>query len=226
MSRTPSPRPASPRSTPAQAGPPASLQGISTTRPAASSWYREHGYRASSTDGGCWYYAALPADPSTGGRFDVPAPAGTCYFANRPLVAAMERVGRFTAQHKPVPTDLLTDRVVTEVGATDLPATAVNLLAERAATLFGITGELFTTPDYSIPQAWAHAIHDQGHPALVHTPRFSPSGRAIAVFGSRGPQPAATTSVQPLAAVLRDADVPIVAIPRASAVRFVSPPTP
>ena len=223
MSRTPPPTTASPRSASAQTGPPASLQGIPTIRPAADPWYREHGHRASSVDGGCWYYAPLPADPSTGGRFDVPAPAGTCYFADRPLTAALERVGRFTAQHKPIPVDLLADRVVTTVDAADLPATAVHLLAERAATR-GVTGELFTMADYSVPQAWARAIHDQGHPALVYTPRFSPSGRAIAVFGPQGPRPTATTSAQPLAAVLCSAGVRIAAIPPASAVRFVRPP--
>ena len=202
------------------------MRGIPTTRLTDGHWYREHGHRPSSADGGCWYYASLPAAPTTGGRFDVPAPSGTCYFADRPLTAALERAGRFTAQHRPVPADLLADRVVTTVDATDLPATAVHLFAERAATRFGVTDELFTMADYSVPQAWARAIHDQGHPALVCTPRFSPSGRSVAVFGPQGPAPTATTSTQPLAAVLRSAGVRITAIPPASAVRFVEPPTP
>ena len=225
MSGTPPPPPAPPRSAPAQAGPPTSLRGIPTTRLRAGRWYREHGHRPSSADGGCWYYAPLPADPRTGGRFDVPAPAGTCYFADRPLTAALERVGRFTAQHRPVPADLLADRVVTTVDVADLPATAVHLLAERAATRFGVTGELFTMADCSVPQAWARAIHDHGHSALVCTPRFSPSARAIAVFGAQGPAPTATTSAQPLAAVLHSAGVHVAAIPPASAMRFVRAPT-
>lgn len=212
------------RSAPVQAGPPASLHGIPTTRLAGGQWYREHAWRISSADGGCWYYAPLPTDPMAGGRFDVPNPAGTCYFANQALIAALERVGRFTAQHEAVPADLLTDRVVTMVEAAALPSRAVNLITRRAAARFGVTGELFTMSDYSIPQAWAHAIHDQGHAALLYTPRFSPYGRAVATFGPRGPRPNATTSTQPLADVLRSAGVLIAAIPPASAMRFVKPP--
>ena len=85
--------------------------------------------------------------------------------------------------------------------STDLPATAVNLLVKHAATR-GITGELLTMPDHSVPQAWAQAIHEQGHPAFVYTPR-SPSGRAIAAFGPEVLRPSAATSTQPLVDVLR-----------------------
>lgn len=212
-----------PRSTPAQTAPPASLTGIPTSRVSGTHWYREHGHRRSAADGGCWYYAPLPADPATGGRFDVPAPDGTCYFANRPLVAAMERVGRFTAQHKPVPADLVDGRVVSTIDTATLPDRAVNLVVKRAATHFQVTGELFTMADYSVPQAWADAIHRAGHAALLYTPRFSPSGRAIAAFGPQGPQLQPTTRRQPLKDVLDDAGISVVSIPPASALRFVKP---
>ena len=215
---------ATPRSAPAQGGPPSSLKGIPTTRPTGTVWYREHGHRPDAADGGCWYYASLPSDPATGGRFDVPASDGTCYFANRPLVAALERVGRFTARSKPVPPDLVDGRLITTMNTSDLPGKAVNLLAKRAATHFGVTGELFTMSDYSVPQAWAAAIHQAGHAALVYTPRFSPSGRAIAVFGPHGPHPQPTVRTQPLRDVLRSAGIPVAAIPPARALRFIAPP--
>lgn len=213
-----------PRSTPAQAGPPLSTEGIPAGRVTVTQWFREHGYRSGAPDGGCWYFATLPVDPATGGRFDVPAPDGTCYFANRPLFAALERVGRFTAQHKPVPADLVGGRIVTKVDTSSLPGTVANLVAKRAATHFGITGELFTMPDYSVPQAWADALHQAGHKALVYTPRFSPHGRAIAVFGPQGPQPQPTASTQSLRDLLRAARVPVVDIPPSSALTFVTPP--
>jgi hypothetical protein len=136
----------------------------------------------------------------------------------------MERVGRFTAQRKPVPADLVDGRVVTTIDTTSLPGTAVNLLAKRAASHFKVTGELFTTPDYSVPQAWAAAIHQAGHRALVYTPRFSPNGRAVAVFGPVGPQAQATASTQPLRNVLRRAGITIEAVPPASELTFVAPP--
>lgn len=213
-----------PRSTPAQGGPPASLKGIPTSRVPGTHWYREHGHRTGAPDGGCWYYAPLPADPTIGGRFDVVPPDGTCYFANRPIVAALERVGRFTAQRKPVPVDLVDGRVVTSVAVAVLPGRAVNLVGKRAATEFGVTGELFTMSDYSVPQAWADAIHQVGHAALVYTPRFSPQGRAIAVFGPMGAQPKPTVVSQPLRDVLERDGVSVTGIPPASALRFVKPP--
>jgi hypothetical protein len=213
------------RSAPAQGGPPASLKGIPTSRVPGTHWYREHGHRPSAFDGGCWYYASLPADPATGGRFDVPAPDGTCYFANRSPVAALERIGRFTAQHKPVPADLVDGRVISTIEATSLPDRAVNLVGKRAATHFGVTGELFTMSDYAVPQAWADAIHQSGHSALVYTPRFSPQGRAIAAFGGQGPQPKPTTGTQPLMDVLEGEGIAVVGIPPASALPFVKPPT-
>lgn len=213
-----------PRSAPAQGGPPPSLAGMPTRRVPGTHWYREHGHRPGASDGGCWYYASLPEDPATGGRFDVPAPEGTCYLANRPLVAAMERVGRFTARHKPVPADLVDGRVVTTIDVSDLPSRVVDLVVKRAATHFGVTGELFTASDCSVPQGWADAVHQAGHPALVYTPRSSPQGRAIAVFGPRGPQPKPTAGMRPLTDVLHGEGITVVGIPPASALRFIAPP--
>jgi hypothetical protein len=138
-------------------------------------------------------------------------------------VAALERVGRFTAQRKPIPADLVDGRVVTTIDTAGLPDKAVNLVLKRAATHFQVTGELFTMSDYSVPQAWANAIHQAGHAALIYTPRFSPSGRAIAAFGPRGPHLRPTSSTQPLRAVLDDAGLEVVGIPPASALRFVTP---
>lgn len=177
-------------------------------------------------DRGCWYYASLPADPADGGRFDLPAPEGTCYFADAPVVAAMERVGRFTAQGMPVPADLVQDRVVTTVAAEELPASAADLLAPEAAHRFRVTGELFTMPDYSVPQAWAAAIRDAGHEALLYTPRFSPGSRAIAAFGPRGSQPRDVVRREWLSDVLDAAGIEVEEVPSAAAVRIEAPPLP
>lgn len=213
------------RSRPAQLGPPVSLDGLPVNKPTGHHWHREHGHRDLAPDKGCWYFASLPADPAAGGRFDLPAPDGTCYFANKPRVAALERVGRFTAQHKPVPADLVAARIVTSVATSTLPAKAANLTAARAATHFGVTGELFTTPDYTIGQAWAAAVHDHRHEALTYTPRFSPGERAIAVFGPSGPNPRPVQSVQPLGQVLQAARIPVIDIPPSTGLTFAFPPT-
>lgn len=214
------------RSVSAQQGPPASLAGFPASRPAGSHWYREHGDRPSDPDQGCWYFAPLPTDPLTGGRFDLPAPHGTCYVANQPLVAALERVGRFTAQQKPVPSDLVARRVVTKVETGTLPDRLANLISERAAADFGVTGELFTMSDYTVPQDWARALHSQGHKGLHYTPRFSPHGKAIAVFEPEGPQPGPVSNTQTLRDVLDKAHVAVVDIPTSTGLRFVKTPTP
>jgi hypothetical protein len=214
------------RSDPVQQPPPADLKGIPTSAPTGTRWYREHGFRSGVTDGGCWYFAPLPTDPDDGGRFDVPAPEGTCYFGNRERVAALERVGRFTAERKAVPADLVEGRVVTTIETGELPSKVVNLLARRAATHFGVTGELFTMSDHAMGQVWAAAIGAAGHHGLIYTPRFSPGEKAIAVFGPQGPHPQPVVSHRTLRDVLKAAKVPITPVPTSTGITFKSPPTP
>lgn len=211
------------RSQPAQQGPPASLAGFPANRPIGVHWHREHADRPGEPDGGCWHFASLPAEAAVGGRFDLRAPQGTCYFGNLPLVAALERVGRFTAQRKPVPADLVSGRVVTTIDTATLPAKVANLLAKRASTHFGVTSELFTMSDYIVPQAWAHALRGQGHQGLTYTPRFSPRGRAVAVFGPEGAHPRAVGGIQSLREVLDAACVPIADIPAFGALTVTAP---
>jgi hypothetical protein len=210
------------RSTPAQQGPPASFDGIPARRPTGTYWYREHNHRPG-PGGGCWYYAPLPADPAEGGRFDLPSPEGTCYLANRERVAAMERVGRFTSQRKPVPAGLVRGRVVTTVETSTLPAKTLNLVSARAQTEAGVTGELFAGPDYSLTQAWAAAIRAAGHDALTYAPRFSPGDRAIAVFGPEGPGTQPVVSSRPLQDVLAEAGISVAGVPSSSAIKIVAP---
>ena len=146
--------------------------------------------------------------------------------ASEPLVAALERVGRFTAQHKPVPSDLVTGRVVTAIETATLPDRVANLRSKRAAADYGVTGELFTMSDYTVPQDWAKALHAIGHEGLHYTPRFSPYGKAIAVFGPEGSQPRSVSGTQALREVLDAAHVPVIDIPPSSGLTYASPPGP
>jgi RES domain len=107
-----------------------------------------------------------------------------------------------------------------------LPGKVVNLLARRAASHFGVTGELFTRSDYSVPQAWAAAIHHAGYDGLVYAPRFTPSGKAIAIFGLHGAHPRPVSHQRPLIGVLEAAGVPVVDIPPASALTYATPTDP
>lgn len=211
-----------PRNLPVQGPPPAdvsSLPGIAHGRP---QWFREHGDWGG-PDRGCWYFATLPSDPSLpSGRFDLPADDGTCYFGSNRHVAAMERVGRFTAKHVPVPADFVAGRVVTTIDGALLPSHAANMKSSRGG-LLGITGELFTMSDYSIPQAWALALAALGHDALLYPPRFTPGGEALAVFGDSGAQPAPIVESVPLADVLDEMSVKVASVPGYGELEIVDP---
>jgi hypothetical protein len=37
-----------------------------------------------------WWFGSAPADPAEGGRFDLSAPRGTCYFGTSPASAVLE----------------------------------------------------------------------------------------------------------------------------------------
>lgn len=156
------------------------------------------------------------------GRFDLPGDEGTCYFGSSRHVAAMERVGRFTAQHVPVPADLIEGRVVSEVDGHFVPARAVDLTHERGGVL-GITGELFTMSGYYLPQAWALALHLLGYEAVLYPPRFAPGGEALACFGPSGPASQPVADSVPLREVLADIGVRVSPIPSTAQIEIVTP---
>lgn len=194
-----------PRDSPAQQ-PPGDLTGF-PTESIAGLRYREHQYREGHDDG-CWFFS------SGVGRWDLRSPFGTCYFGDTPAVAAMERVGLFTAGQAPVPEAMVTDRVVSAVDFTELSLHAAALRAPRAAAGYGITAELSATSNYRLSQQWAQALYHQGLTALTYTPRFSPSGSALALFHEAGPHVLAPVVDQvPLATVLADLQVPVVRTP-------------
>lgn len=67
------------------------------TRPGRDRWFRAHRLRPDQSDGGCWYYASLPARQGVGGRFELITPDGTCFWAGTELAAAREfRRARFS----------------------------------------------------------------------------------------------------------------------------------
>lgn len=113
---------------------------------------------------------------------------------------------------------------MTEVGASELPTRILDLTSSRAATELGVTGELFTMADYTVPQLWAAAAHTAGHEGLRYTPRFSPYAGAVAVFGAQGPDARAVGRATPLRDVLTEADVDVVAIPPSGRLTMVAPP--
>lgn len=75
-------------------------------------------------------------------------------------------------------------RMVSTVRLDPVPAPVADLTSPDAAA-FGVTGELSAGNDYEVSAAWAQALFDAGHAALLYLPRFTPGGeRALAVFGA------------------------------------------
>jgi hypothetical protein len=121
--------------------------------------------------------------PEGAGRFDVPAPRGTCYWSDQRYGAWLE-VFRFAG---------LVDRA--DVDARRLAAaepprlTFADFQAARARS-YGVTGEISATPDYVLPRAWADALDQAGFEGLVSVARHDSTHRArtFSVFGPSGPQ--------------------------------------
>ncbi len=173
-------------------------------------------HRAHHRDLGPWWFS------STGGRFDLPAPRGTCYLADDPLVALRERIGVVLGGAGQVPASLLEETVVSRLHLSR-PHRVADLTARRA-TRFGATRELETMVPYAVPQAWARAFAAAGHEGVRYGPRFSTGAvTSLAVFGEAG-SGAGAVDPQPVPAVdLPGAPSPL-RPPRRDELTVVKPP--
>lgn len=148
-------------------------------------------YRAHRSAAEPWWASSAPADPGEGGRFDLPAPRGTCYLATRPDVALRERLGA-----KLIGSTLLGSEVATAVAVSvtvlpeDLPVAETTDPA--AAGVW--TREISTSVDYALTQRWAAAFDRTGAQGVVYESRFTTGSgaRALARFARAGPQGWAT----------------------------------
>lgn len=192
-------------------------------------WFRAHVDRGG-RDRGCWWFASVGDDPDASGRFDLPVPDGTCYFASSEEAAARERVGtqlRTTSGTQSVTSSALT----TTRGPVTVTATMVSV--RRAANLSVKPAQRWVnrslsvgTGIYGVTQAWAAAFRVAGFEGIVHQPRFTGGRRvrSLAIFGRAGrPRPVpAVVSTRALRAVLEAHDVRVVD-PPPSAPQLLSP---
>lgn len=116
------------------------------------------------------------------GRFDLPAPHGTCYLAEDPVAALLEVTRGLTVLSEDflAARRLFTTSLTTELRLADLTA--------PRAYSFGVTGELSATFDYDKPQAWAGGLHTAGFEGIGYHIRHDPrsSFGAVALFGRAG----------------------------------------
>lgn len=165
-----------------QLGEPGDLDGYPTTRAAAR-------FRAHHVDNGPWWFASDPGDPEQGGRFDLPAPEGTCYVASSADCAFRERYGQVILRGMVVDDALWRETRVAVLDPSARPEAARvlgNSRVQKAADHH--SGELATYTPYDLTRRWARAFRATGLGGLRYSARFSPgSGMyAEAWFGPSG----------------------------------------
>lgn len=138
-------------------------------------------YRAHRADHSPWWYAS-----GDGGRFNLPMPHGTCYLANDETAAIREVAGESLVNLGCVSAEFAAARVVSSLSVATTRTLAD--LADSGAARFGVTREISTCVPYSIPQAWARAIHGHQFDGIRYPARFSTGtgDLALAVFGAAG----------------------------------------
>lgn len=137
--------------------------------------YRIHRYRRSP-----WWFASDGA-----GRFDLPVPQGTCYLAVDPVAALLEVARGLTILSH----DFLAGRRLASAALPD--GTNLADFTAPAAYAYGVTAELSATADYTMPHAWARALHAAGFDGIRYHVRHDPSSTltGIAWFGRAGRRP-------------------------------------
>ena len=128
-----------------------------------------------------WFFSStVDAAP---GRFDLPAPRGTCYFADRRLGAFVEvfRRTRVIARVDIAARQLV---VVTRTG----DAVRLANLRSAAAARLGVTLDSFGGDDYTEPQQLASELDRQGFAGVRSPARHDPTTRSnsVALFGRAG----------------------------------------
>jgi hypothetical protein len=136
-------------------------------------------FRVARNGYGPWWFGS-----SMEGRFDLPAPDGTCYLAAEDLAAWMEIIGPELRDHI-VSADLVRARRLVRV---HVPREiALSDSTSRRAGGFNVTLELSTTVPYDLPQAWAARLRASGSAGIVYWLRHDNSRtKGFALFGPHG----------------------------------------
>jgi hypothetical protein len=134
-----------------------------------------------------WWFATVPERPEHGGRFDLPAPFGACYWATSPVAAALEALADMPLGVVPDAELRARSRAVTTGPA---GVRAVQLTAARAHAA-GVAAALWAGDDRLLTQAWAARLHQARWEAAYHGTQHDPTGRlrAVTLFDLAGDHP-------------------------------------
>lgn len=142
-----------------------------------------------------WYFSSHLT-----GRFDLPAPNGTCYLAESPLGAYVEVFQRWIVDRIPIPRSEVDVRHASTLFV-PRDITLADCTHSRALE-FGVTGAIHAATNRTLTQAWAAALNAAGFEGirylvstaptmqLVGFALFHTSGEATWPVAARGPIPA------------------------------------
>lgn len=137
-------------------------------------------FRAKQLGREAWWYSG-----NLFGRLDLPAPLGTCYWADDQATATRERLGERVADTGAV---TIAAAQAFEVARGRLPRNRdFAEVSSAAAAKYGVTRELVTMVDYEVPQAWARLFNQTGLGGVRYASRFTTGGaNSWAIFGNAG----------------------------------------
>ncbi|HTT93416.1 MAG TPA: RES family NAD+ phosphorylase [Solirubrobacterales bacterium] len=172
-----------PRGLPA---PPEELPELPSTKLGTEALWRIH-----AADVSPWFFDAGPD-----GRFNL-ADRGTCYLAEEPIGAFVEKFGRLLRPGGVIPEPLVDTQRLSRLRPPKV--SVVDLTDPTVLGLADLTAEIHTTTDYGLTQNWAKALRDAGYAGIRYKARHDPRGQlvSIALFGSVKPPKAApkTTTI-------------------------------
>lgn len=170
-----------PEGQPALSSPPSNLRSF----PSARLDEGRQVARSHKTTNDPWWFSSIPA--FGGGRFDLPAPRGTCYVADSITTAVLERL-RETLVRSGVVTTRMADSFIVSLFAIPGTYRCAHIGVAKAAH-FGVTRELATLAPryYPLSQEWADSFDRNGYEGIRYGTRFAPGpANAWAIFGMSG----------------------------------------
>lgn len=150
-------------------------------------------WRIHAADVAPWFF-----DVGPDGRFNL-AESGTCYLAERPIGAFVEKFGRLLRPGGVIPEPSVDTQRLSRLRPPK--AIVVDLTDPTVLGLIGLTAEIHSTTDYNLTQGWAFALQDAGYAGIRYKARHDPRGQltSIALFGSdKPPRSAAKTTAIPV----------------------------
>jgi RES domain len=150
-------------------------------------------WRIHAADVAPWFF-----DVGLDGRFNL-AESGTCYLAEEPIGAFVEKFGRLLRPGGVIPEPLVDAQRLSRLRPPK--ANVVDLTDPTVLGLIGLTAEIHSTTDYNLTQGWALALQEAGYDGIRYKARHDPRGElvSIALFGSdKPPRSAAKTRAIPV----------------------------